>query len=337
MVASCALRCAILLAGLCRFGAGLLYSGDPGAEVVAGRHMVNRSDEEGFFPWETDKDGCAHPGWQELRKHGSIRTEYMGMIERMQGRRFLFAGDSLMDMVIYPLWCSAKTLGWQVSEIPVGSFGGRADYTSGGTAKMFTKENHSPIVMAFMRFYNYKVGDGNVKLDDVFHFPITPNNFDVVFMNMAHNAMFSQDWKVNQQLVNQLMSRAHAATNVGRVVFLGHPPQHFKTETGSYDSPEMGDCMCHDKAALEKQPIFRHNQCVEIEVNKDNARSGADGKCAFANPWSYYADKCRNHGHLSKDGAHAWNVGKTDCTHWFEDDLHTHTEFLKYLVATAGL
>lgn len=73
-------------------------------------------------------------------------------------------------------------------------------------AKMFTKEHHKPIVMGFMRFYNYGIGDvGSVKLDDVFHFPIKGENkhFDVLLMNMAHNSMFPQTKKRNNEAGEQ--------------------------------------------------------------------------------------------------------------------------------------
>jgi len=323
MVAASALRCEILLAFLCRFGASLVYSGDPDTRFL--------DQDQLLFPM--DWMGCNETGWR-LLDHGVLREQYEDMIVRMQGKRLLFAGDSLIDMIFHPFFCGAVATGWQLSDVPVGSFGTRADSSAGCMAKMFTKENHKPIVMGVMRFYNYAFGDGSVKLDDVFRFPITPPDFDVVFMNMAHNAMFLQSPKNNKDLVNKLISRAHHATNVGRVVFLGHPPQHFKTESGAYAGPEAGDCMCHDNSALEKQPIFGHNQIVEIEVTKDNARSGADGKCAFASPWSYYTDKCKTHGHMY---GHAWQPDKVDCTHWLESDVASHAPFLKDLVATAGL
>merc|ERR1740121_1233911 len=101
-------------------------------------------------------------------------------------------------------------------------------------------------------------------------------------MNMAHNSTYSQTKKEIKKLANKLIYRAHHATNVDRVVFLGHPPQHFKTESGAYAGPEHGDCMCHDKAALEKQPIFVHNQLVQKQIRT------AGGKFAFANPWDFY-------------------------------------------------
>jgi hypothetical protein len=262
------------------------------------------------------------------------------MIVRMQGKRLLFAGDSLMDMIFHPFVCGAVATGWQMSAVPVGTWSGRAERSAGCMAKMFTKENHKPIVMGFMRFYNYGIGDGSVKIDDVFQFPIQDGspNFDVLLMNMAHNAMFSKGKKSDKGLAKDLITRANRATHLGRVVFLGHPPQHFKTESGAYAGPESGDCMCHDKAAMEKQPIWANNHIVEREVKTDNhCQWGKDcdyGKTAFASPWDYYLDKCTTHGHLY---GHAWEEGKVDCTHWLECDVAAHAPFLKELVAIAGL
>jgi hypothetical protein len=274
---------------------------------------------------------CNETGWR-LLDHGDLHEQYEDMIMRMQGKRILFAGDSLMDMVFHPLVCGAVATGWQMSAMPVESWNSSKTETSAGCmAKMFTKAHHPPIVMGFMRFYNYGIGDvGSVKYDDVFHFPIKGgnNNFDVLVMNMAHNAMFEATKKDVRQLTNNLISRAQRATNVGRVVFLGHPPQHFKTESGAYAGPEHGGCMCHDKAALEKQPIFVHNQLVQKQIRI------AGGKFAFANPWDFYTDKCTTHGHMY---GHAWEEDKIDCTHWLECDVASHAPFLKNVVATAGL
>jgi hypothetical protein len=277
---------------------------------------------------------CDETGWR-LLDHGELREQYGDMIVRMQGKRLLFAGDSLMDMIFHPFLCGAVATGWKLSDVPVGEFVTPADISAGCMAKMLTKKDHKPIVMGFMRFYNYVAGEGSVELDDVFRFPITPPEFDIIFMNMAHNAMMFR-WERRQvrKLVSQLISRAHNATNVGRVVFLGHPPQHFKTKSGAYAGPETGDCMCHDKAALEKQTIFRHNQFVQALVSKDNEGSGGVwGKCVFADPWSYYMDKCETHGHLH---GHA-EQGTVDCTHWLESDVAAHAPFLKDLVAIALL
>ncbi|CAK0834190.1 unnamed protein product, partial [Prorocentrum cordatum] len=130
--------------------------------------------------------------------------------------------------------------------------------SAGTQAKMFTKENHKPIVVAYMRCYNYRAGMDNIKPVDVFRFPLKPPNFDVVFLNMAHNAMFTRNPKEVQDLTNKLIRHAN---------------EHFKTETGEYNGPETGDCACHDRAALERQPIFQHNSLVEAEVAKDNERS----------------------------------------------------------------
>jgi len=327
MVAYCALRCAIVLALLCRMGASLIYSGDP-------RYRISEQDT---WQYPEDRAQCNETGWR-LLDHGDLRGQYADMIVRMQGKRLLFAGDSLMDMIFHPFVCGAVATGWQMSAMPVGTGApceGREEKTAGCMAQMFTKENHKPIVMGFMRFYNYKRGrQGDVNLDDVFRFPIKGenSNFDVLFMNMAHNAMYPpQDRRYDQKLANQMITSAHRATNVGRVVFLGHTPQHFKTESGAYTGPETGDCMCHDKAAMEKQPVFGNNQILQDEVRNENARSDADGKIAFASPWDYYADKCTSHGHLY---GHSSDV---DCTHWLDCDVASHAPFLKDLVATAGL
>jgi len=337
MVASCSLRCAILLTFLCRWGASLLLSQDP-LQKVSDNDMTEdtsqKISEEYMRPFP-DR-GCNSTGWRRLLEPGALRDQYENMLVRMQGKQVMFGGDSLMDMVFHPFMCSAAAFGWDISEMPIGKFGSRADGVAGTLAKMFTKKNHKPIVVAYMRFYNYKVGMDNVKTRDPFHFPLPSPNFDVVFLNMAHNAMLNANDHVNTKLVkglvNALIRDAYEATNVGRVVFLGHPPQHFKTETGAYASAETGDCMCHDKAALERQPVFEHNSLVEAEVTKDKERS--DGKCAFASPWSNYANLCRVHGHLF---GKAWEPGAIDCTHWREDDVANHAPFLKDLLATAGI
>lgn len=135
------------------------------------------------------------------------------------------------------------------------------------------------------------------------------------------------------KLANKLIYRAHHATNVGRVVFLGNPPQHFKAESGEYAGPEAGECMCHDRAAMQKQPIFAHNEIVRKEVRKENERS-ADGTIAFASPWGFYADKCTTHGHMY---GHAWNEDKVYCTHWLECDVASHAPFLKDSFVIAGM
>ncbi|CAK0850743.1 unnamed protein product [Prorocentrum cordatum] len=136
----------------------------------------------------------------------------------------------------------------------------------------------------------------NIKPVDVFCIPLTPPNLDVVFLNTAHNAMFTRIPKEVQDLTNESISYAHQATNIGRMVFLGHPPQHFKTETGENGCPEIGDCVCHDKAALLRQPIFEHTSLVEAEVAKDNEL--ADRKCDVASLWNSFADSCGHHGNL---------------------------------------
>jgi len=321
MVAYRALRCAILLACLCRLGASLLYSGGPN----------NRVSEHDKFPWPEDRIQCNETGWR-LLDNGELREQYEDMIVRMQGKHFLFAGDSLMDMIFHPLLCGAVATGWNIQAMHVGEWTSRAKDSAGCVAKMLKKKDHKPIVMSFMRFYNYEVGEGSVTLDDAFHFPILGGfqNFDVLFMNMAHNAMFDQTKKSIKALAKQLIDRAQKATNIGRVVFLGHPPQHFKTESGAYAGPESGPgCMCHDKAAMERQPMFAHNHIVEKEVRNHNTRSDAGGKIAFASPWDFYADKCDIHGHGGKL--------QVDCTHWLAVEVATHAPFLKQLVATAGL
>jgi len=118
-----------------------------------------------------DRD-CGSTGSRLL--HGGLRDQYEDMLVRMQGKRLVFAGDSLMDMVFYPFVCSADALGWNSSVVPVGEFGSRADSSAGTVAKMLTKKNHEPIVVAFMRFYNYNYGDANVKSGDPFHFRSHP-------------------------------------------------------------------------------------------------------------------------------------------------------------------
>ncbi|CAK0855512.1 unnamed protein product [Prorocentrum cordatum] len=319
--ASNVFRCSILLTFLFSWAASLLLPEIP-ADVRMTTFEKNRP-----FP---DRE-CNSTGWSSLH-HGALAHQYSEMLVRMQGKRVLFGGDSLMDMVYHPFICSAAAFGWSISDVPVGLWGSRADESAGTQAKMFTKENHKPIVVAYMRFYNYHVGMDNIKPVDVFRFPLKPPNFDVVFLNMAHNAMFTRSPKLVQDLTNELIRHANEATHIGRVVFLGHPPQHFKTETGEYNGPETGDCACHNRAALERQQIFQHNSLVEAEVAKDNERS--DGKCAFANPWSYYADLCGLHGHLQGQG---WGSGDIDCTHFPEDAVAKHAPFLEDLLATAGV
>jgi len=332
MVASGSLRCEILLAFLCRWGASLLLSQDPSQTDMRTSETDVRTKEVYMRPFPYK--GCNSTEWRRLLEPGAVRDQYENMLVRMQGKRFMFGGDSLMDMVILPIMCSAGIFGWDISkDLLIGEFHSRADESASTLAKILTKKDHEPIVVAYMRFYNYKFGLDNVKPRDVFFFPLTPPNFDVAFINMAHNAMFRQTPKNIKAIVGALIHHAHEATNVGRVVFLGHSPQHFKTETGEYAGAEVGDCMCHDKAALERQPIFEHNLIVETEVTKDKERS--DGKCSFANPWSYYENLCRVH--IPLELSHSWEKGAIDCTHWLEYEVAIHAPFLKDLLATAGI
>jgi hypothetical protein len=255
--------------------------------------------------------------------------EYGEMFSRMQGKRVAFAGDSLMDMVVFPFLCSAPELGWSSADEPVGNFSGRADDEAWVLAKRFTKPGMQPIVIAHMRFWNFVQGEKNVKVSHPFNIPLTPPTFDVLFLNAAHNAL---DWpeKDFSWLAARLLRQAELeAAHFGRVVFIGHPPQHFDTPTGQYKGAQSVPCVCRDDAALEQQAAFKNNAILEklVKGHPDISR--------YVSPWHDYKDWCMKHPLQEMGGNSVWH--SVDCTHFPYDDYEMHAPFLKKMLGIAGL
>jgi hypothetical protein len=283
--------------------------------------------------------------------------EYGEMFSQMQGKRVAFAGDSLMDMVVFPFLCSAPALGWSVVDEPVGKIPSRSDEEARILAKRLTKPGMEPIVVAHMRFWHFLRGERNVKVEDPFNIPLTPPTFDVLFLNMAHSALDwppQETWGLSLRL---LLQADREATHIGRVVFIGHPPQHFDTPSGGFEGPQSVGvpCACRDEAALEQQRAFRNNAFLEAVVEgtargsqwpyNELCRSDLSlckaykksrpNVSRYANPWHDYKDLCARH--LKSPMGAGTEFHSVDCTHFPYDDYELHAPFLKKMLDIAGL
>jgi hypothetical protein len=243
---------------------------------------------------------------------------------RWRGKTITIAGDSLTDNLYEALVCSGILLGAKLRVLagygwPNGVeekwlnphlVSGRAATHPPFRMNQLVFDWGGELTIQQIRFYDFD-NDGN-ELSSIFE-----PKADLLLVNLAHEAYKAagQD-QLNRtrDVTKDILKKAAAQDVFDKLVLFGHPPQHFDTKTGEYESKEQaqsGLCRCHDDSAMKGQASWKTNSIMSEIAHAHHV--------PYVEPWPYYAQACKDH------------LEDHDCTH-FKGELSLHAKFVEKLL-----
>jgi len=252
-------------------------------------------------------------------------AKFKRILYKWRGKNITIAGDSLTDHPYEALVCSGILLGAKLR--PVLGYGFPkgveekwigSHLVSGRAGKALSPVRMNQLVfdgwgeITIRQFRLYDYDKDGVRLSEIFG-----PEADLLLLNQAHEAYKAagQDQlNMTRDVTNDILKKAAARDAVDKLVLFGHPPQHFDTKTGEYESREQaisGKCRCHGESAMKGQPAWKTNSIMSETAHAHHV--------PYVEPWPYYAQACNDH------------LEDHDCTH-FKGELSLHAKFVEQLL-----